>query len=91
MRIASVRFVESIEFAGESLSLVVGQHCDSVRPARLEGDGAPVPVKDNQRADGLLVTRTVSARSVGGERHTEVVWVPWANVRSVRYAVEVAK
>lgn len=81
-RIASVRFVESVPFAGtEQSSAQIGRGADSIMPAKLEPDGTPSLILANQRADGLLLEGKLAGRR-------ERVFVPFANVRGVTYALE---
>ena len=85
-RIASVRFVDSVPFggAGEAMGVEVGTTAEFVVPARHEADGSPVTIAANQRADGLLLSRRYHDR-VRNRATVERVFVPWSNVRGVKY------
>jgi hypothetical protein len=89
--IASVRLIESVWLGGTETVTVVtrtgaagGGVVAAVTPARLETDGSAVAIETKQRADGLLLVATLRDRGNGSEVR-ERVFVPWSNVRQVRY------
>lgn len=84
-KIASVFFRESVNFAHEEHnSLQVGKRVDIVQPARLQADGSPVAIKDNERADGLLLTKSMPGRD-NKPPYVAQSFVPWASVKNVLY------
>ncbi len=83
-KIVAVAFVNSVPFANESSSVQVGRNCDSVKPARLRGDGTPAYLEDSHRADGLLIRRTIHSPQTN-QKHTQQVFVPFANIRGIEY------
>lgn len=83
-RIASVRFSESVPFAGESQSVAAPDV--SIVPARLEPDGRAVPIEKGQVAGGLLLTRKQHDRIANAQR-MERVWVPMHVVKGIVYGV----
>lgn len=88
-RIVAVRFVNSIPFNNESISVHISNvngigTADSILPSRLVSDGTPKLLEGNDRADGLLVTRSYHDR-VRNTSMTEAVFVPMANVKGIVY------
>lgn len=83
-KLVSVTFVNSVAFGGESQSAQLGRNVDAIIPARMEGDGTPVPVEKGQRADGILLKAKRHDR-VSGKRYVAMDFVPWANIRSLSY------
>lgn len=83
-RIVSVRFSESVPFAGESQSVAAPDV--SIVPARLEPDGRPVPIEKGQVAGGLMLTRRYHDRIANAQR-MERVFVPIHCVRGIVYGV----
>lgn len=80
-------FVNSVPWEGVVLAVSIGRNVDRIRPARLKGDGTAVPIDDNQRSDGLLLSRLVSDTRLS-RRVLRQHFVPWANVAGVGYAEE---
>lgn len=83
-RIASVRFSESVPFAGESQSVAAPDV--SIVPARLEPDGRPVPIEKGQVPGGLMLTRRYHDR-ISNTQRMERVWVPMDVVKGIVYGV----
>lgn len=84
LRVVAVAFVHSVPFANESSSVQVGRNCDTVWPARLKGDGTPARIEENQKADGLLIRRSVHNMNTN-LKYTEQVFVAFANIRGIQY------
>lgn len=83
-RIASVRFSESVPFAGESQSVAAPDV--SIVPARLDPDGRAVPIEKGQVAFGLLLTRKFHDR-ISNSQRMERVFVPMQIVKGIVYGV----
>ena len=80
----SVYFRESVMFIEMRDSASVGLHVDSILPAKLEPDGSASVIKDNQRAEGLLLVRRALDRTTGKHRNHRC-FVPFDNIKSVSY------
>ncbi len=83
-RLVAAAFVNSVPFAGETASVQLGRNCDSILPARLDGDGAVALLEKGQQPTGLLIKRNVHDRTTN-ERYVDQVFVPFANVRGIQY------
>lgn len=83
--VKAVTFRESISFAaGEHNGVQVDRQVDVITAARLEPDCTPVAISTGQRADGLLLSRSVPARGTD-EAYVSQYFVPFANVRGISY------
>ncbi len=83
-KLVAAYFVESVPFGGETHSVNVGRNADSIAPARLEKDGAAMPVESGQRADGIVLRRKSHNRA-SNERVVLQAFVPWSNIRALEY------
>lgn len=82
-KLAAVRFVESVPFHGESLSVSASEDV-KLSVARIDADGSSVAIDKGQRADGVLI----KARTHDRLRNTFVaqqIFVPFANVKAILY------
>lgn len=81
-KITAVRFLESIPFNGETLSVTASEV--SIVPARLEHDGRVVPIEKGQVPSGLMLTKRGTDR-IRNVPMMERVFVPMALVRGIIY------
>lgn len=81
-RISSVTFVAPTLHDARSAVSVDNKTCLSITPALLMPDGDCAPIKEGQRADGLMIRRRITQP----KEHVIRDFIPWANVANVRYA-----
>jgi len=83
-RLIGATFSGSIPFGGEALAVQLGRNVEAILPAVLAPDGSATPIKDGQRADGVLLRQRTHDR-LRGTWYTAQEFVPWANVKGLQY------
>lgn len=82
-KLVAVTFVQPIQFGGVSTAVRVGITVDSVTPARLNPEGRPRPIVEDEVATGLLLRRQI--RGPKGNQVVTQSFVPMANVAEMLF------
>lgn len=87
-KLVGARFLQSVEFGGESMAVTVRADgtgtADAILPARIAPDGRPTPCEGNEQPTGVVVRKRVHDRNAN-VYFVAQNFVPWANIRCLVY------